>query len=410
MKLFTTIPLLAIAAATALAQPTTTLRVCTYNVLNFGDNDSDRYESLRKVMTAVHPDILVTQRMNGADGAANFLDQVMVPALGGGYDVSFTDGPDTDNGFYYDSTKVRLVRHTVIPLGLRQLDRWTVLVSATGDTLDVYGVHLKAGDAPEDASRRDTAAASIRIDAVALPATHHYLLAGTLNAYASTDTAYWLLTRPDQFGGQFLDPTLSTGKWHGDASFAALHTQSPRGSSSEAATGGGMNDRFDFVLVSPSLMSLVGTDNVLPSSYSAFGNDGAHFGDSINHAPNSAVSMEIAQALHDAADHLPVYVDIRFTGEASGVARGVADAASELRVEPMPATDHLRVRYGLDRPSDVTLRLVDRLGKEVLRHDLPAASGRAALDLDVSGIGAGLYLLELRTATTVRSLPAVIVK
>jgi len=34
--------------------------------------------------------------------------------------------------------------------------------------------------------------------------------------------------------------------------------------------------------------------------------------------PNTAVSSEMAQALHDASDHLPVFVDIVF-GASSGV-------------------------------------------------------------------------------------------
>ena len=35
----------------------------------------------------------------------------------------------------------------------------------------------------------------------------------------------------------------------------------------------------------------------------------------INIAPNTAVTQEIADALHDASDHLPVVVDIVFSNE-----------------------------------------------------------------------------------------------
>ncbi|MEZ4784893.1 MAG: hypothetical protein R3F28_12555 [Candidatus Kapaibacterium sp.] len=70
---------------------------------------------------------------------------------------------------------------------------------------------------------------------------------------------------------------------------------------------GGMDDRFDQILLSPALLS-----RYLPGSYTSFGNDGNHFNDSINAMPNTAVSPELAQALHDASDHLPVYLDLVF--------------------------------------------------------------------------------------------------
>jgi hypothetical protein len=37
-----------------------------------------------------------------------------------------------------------------------------------------------------------------------------------------------------------------------------------------------------------------------------------HFNDSINRMPNNVVPEFIAQALHDASDHLPVYLDLVF--------------------------------------------------------------------------------------------------
>jgi hypothetical protein len=45
---------------------------------------------------------------------------------------------------------------------------------------------------------------------------------------------------------------------------------------------------------------------ILTSTYQAYGNDGNHFNDSINRLPNAAVPDSIANALHNASDHLPV--------------------------------------------------------------------------------------------------------
>src|SRR6185369_5680553 len=51
-------------------------------------------------------------------------------------------------------------------------------------------------------------------------------------------------------------------------------------------------------------------------SYTPFGNDGiAHYNDDINatspNGPNTAVSQAVANALHDAADHIPVMITLR---------------------------------------------------------------------------------------------------
>ena len=50
----------------------------------------------------------------------------------------------------------------------------------------------------------------------------------------------------------------------------------------------------------------------VPGSYNEYGNDGNHFNDSINQPPNAVVSQQIADALHYASDHLPVYATFSF--------------------------------------------------------------------------------------------------
>ena len=50
---------------------------------------------------------------------------------------------------------------------------------------------------------------------------------------------------------------------------------------------------------------------VKPETYTAFGNDGNHFNGAINFGTNTSVTPDIANALHNASDHLPVFVDIQ---------------------------------------------------------------------------------------------------
>ena len=79
-------------------------------------------------------------------------------------------------------------------------------------------------------------------------------------------------------------------------------------------TRSGLIDRFDQILLTPALMP-----RYLPGSYTVFGNDGAHFGDSVAALPNESVSPELARTLQDASAHLPVVVDLLFERPSSDV-------------------------------------------------------------------------------------------
>ena len=91
-----------------------------------------------------------------------------------------------------------------------------------------------------------------------------------------------------------------------------MHTQSPRTSSFGGGANGGMDDRFDWLFVSQSILDETSSMYYVDGTYCAFGNDGNHFNDAINDGTNNSVSAEMADALHDASDHLPVYMDVWF--------------------------------------------------------------------------------------------------
>ena len=74
---------------------------------------------------------------------------------------------------------------------------------------------------------------------------------------------------------------------------------------------GGMDDRFDFFLGSSGILDGEGIAYIT-GSYETVGQDGNHFNKAINDLPaNAAVAPSVADALHDASDHLPLYVDMQ---------------------------------------------------------------------------------------------------
>ena len=73
-----------------------------------------------------------------------------------------------------------------------------------------------------------------------------------------------------------------------------------------------MDDRFDWLFVSEDILEESSEIRYVDNTYLVVGNDGNHFNQAINAGNNSSVIDSIADALHDASDHLPVYMDVWF--------------------------------------------------------------------------------------------------
>jgi hypothetical protein len=201
----------------------------------------------------------------------------------------------------------------------------------------VYNSHYKAGDSATDQAERELEATSIRTHATygsdLLGEGAHVIYVGDYNMQSSTEDAYQTLISAGD--GQAHDPINRPGSWSENASFADVHTQAPcldddgAGSADtcNGLTGGGVDDRFDFQLMSGEVLDGSGFTYVGPNvpgmpggtvhSYHTFGNNGSTFQDDINDPSNDYVfagvtsytGTQILDALHSVSDHLPVVAD-----------------------------------------------------------------------------------------------------
>jgi hypothetical protein len=132
-----------------------------------------------------------------------------------------------------------------------------------------------------------------------------------MNFYTNSEAGYQAFMAAGN--GQAVDP-LGTSNWTGSAN-AIKHTQSPR-LASGALVGGGMDDRFDFILPTVALADGAGFA-IIPNTTRAFGNDGNHFDQDINNGNNSYYPTNLARgnALADhlwaASDHIPVLMEMK---------------------------------------------------------------------------------------------------
>lgn len=173
-------------------------------------------------------------------------------------------------------------------------------------TFFIYNSHFKAESDTESQSRRAVEAGQIRDNSDAMGDGIHLVYVGDLNLYSSSEAAWTVLTASG--AGQAFDPAGMVGNWHDNPAFLWVHSQSPV--TSERYGGqvtGGMDDRFDFQLVSHEMLDGEGL-SYLAGSYRVFGNNGTHV---LNGeiTSGSGAAPAVLTALTETSDHLPVVAD-----------------------------------------------------------------------------------------------------
>lgn len=342
--------LLFILSFSAAAQPV--YKIMTYNILNYpGTTASVRNPYYKTIVGAVMPDILVIQEITSQAGVDTFLNAVL-KQLDTNYRAGlFIDGPDTDNAIFFKSTLFSFVSNTPVKTALRDISEFVITCNFTLDTLIFYSVHLKASSGSANELARAAEVDSLRKRTKNLHAGANYFVLGDFNIYSANESAYQKL-RDTTTSGAFIDVFTMPGSWN-TATYAPYHTQSPRVRSFGGGATGGMDDRFDMILFSRAVSAAGGVEYV-SGSYTAYGNDGLHFNDSINRPPNNAVGQTIADALHYASDHIPVIVSVRLSDivPVELISFSAAAGPSYISLHWSTATETNNSRFEIERSTE----------------------------------------------------------
>ncbi len=384
-----------------------TLRIMHYNLLNYGNNYGDcnstnnnvddKNDYLRTIVGYLEPDILTVNEMDNNEYYHGYLlDEVFNTA---GTDLfiraslpNLANSPIM-NQVYFNSGRFTLVSTETVETNYRDID--LVTLQYTGDgTQEPVGLllavaHLKAGSDPEDAQERASETYRLMDYLDDNDLDGNMLLAGDLNLYSGSESAFQnLLLYPDA-DLRFHDPVNKVGEWHANAFFSDVHTQSTH-LEGGCPSGGGMDDRFDFILASGEIMQ--GTDGItyVPGSYTAVGQDGQRFDQSLVNPANNTVPGEVLTALFHMSDHLPVIMDLEITDPAG---TGRRDAPLGISF-PNPASDPIPLTITSDRRSSVTIGIRDPLGnRKTLAREW--VHGRRTIHLNAAGLSPGIYILTV---------------
>ncbi len=297
------------------------VRIMTYNVLNYQD-ENEREDDYVLILDFVQPDLIIAQEIVGQSGYSNFKSDVLDIIDSDHWSgAPFTNqSAQQDIALYYRDDIFSFISTNVVysaqSSGTRDVIEWVMLHSSSGIEFNIYGVHLKASSGTSNANERLQETTILRNYLNDHSSDSYFIVGGDFNIYSnnsSSEPAFDMLTASsDDNDGRLFDPIDRIGHWHNNSSYADVHTQSPRTSNFGGGATGGMDDRFDWLFVSQSLLDASSSMHYVDDTYWAFGNDGNHFNDAINDGNNNSVSDEIADALHDGSDHLPVYMDVWF--------------------------------------------------------------------------------------------------
>ena len=364
-------------------QAADTVRVCAYNVLRFtADNEDGRVSQYRMILEEIRPDLLVCVEVADASMGPRFVTDVLSWAPFAA--TPYIAGPDMNAQLFYDQEQFDFVGQRRIPTELRDIAEFTLVTRPDAgfeaDTVVVYGLHLKASNSQSNAERR---AREIAAMMQTMSSASYVIIGGDMNVYSPSEPAYQQVVGPSAVR-QFVDP-LGTVWQRNSTTYAGLYTQCTRSENIPGCGGGvngGMDDRFDFLFVSQQLES-----RTLTETYTAFGNDGtARLNQSINDPPNTVVSAEMADALHCASDHIPVYVDVVL----GDVQASVDDERPIVDIGLRGSTLHLTsCRPGQE------ITLFDLTGRTVYQ----TVASSTTMQVDVSRLQQGLYLVRHATTT-----------
>ena len=370
--------LLFVAVGTLFAQ-TDTIRMMQYNLMyytnNSGISDCNSITNnldtkdmhIKTIFQYVKPTVMCVCEMGSQNEYADRLLNNAINTDGIDY---YQRGPLTNqsggyiaNMIYYDSRKLTLYKSSNITTSYRDINGYTFYYNAdnlsSGDTIFMtyWIAHLKAGSYPENEAARLVQVQKLmnRISNSGMPG--NYLFSGDFNIYSSEEPAYQELTEYSNSLYRFYDPANSPGYWHNNSQFAELHTQSTHSQYDDCFASGGLDDRFDIILVSPYIY--YGSDrlHLVEDSYHAVGQDGLRFNGSVTVPTNNSVPNNVALALYQQSDHLPVVMDMAIDAHV-----GVIEHAPDYYVNvinPIQETLQIELQSNRDEKYTISLFAVD---------------------------------------------------
>lgn len=388
----------------------------SYNVLNFPTgNIEGREDTLKRIIDHIEPDLFLIQELKSDSGLQLILNESFA-GLAANY-AATTYLPQQSNpssnfklqqAMVYNSDLFGLASEGYLQTAVRDLNKFKLYykdpeLGFGADTIFfyVFVVHLKSSQGTENVESRLSMAQTLSFHQQYLEAGANMIVAGDFNVYSSEEPAYQeLLDASNQI--VLRDPIDSPGDWN-SSSFQpkSILTQSTRSSSIfNDGAGGGVDDRFDFILLSSDMFYDWNTIVYEPDSYYALGNTGTCYNQSITDCDGGVWSDELLQSLYYMSDHLPVILKLNF-----GVGT-VSTSTPATRTSSIQLIDDQLLAVW-DNAEVAILQVTDALGRSVLSKQVQLRKGENQITIPGLDSYTGFLVISLQSGTTKASLKRV---
>lgn len=380
------------------AQTTDPVKIMHYNLLNFGNdcnvslNDKDDW--LRTILDHVGPDILTVNEIGNSEAFANRIRSRGFPAAAqmayGEFYVN--SGSSITNAIFYNRAKFSVLNRTIIADFPRDITIYSLDPIGDGfsaKTLHLIIAHWKASDGQQNISIRETSANKVMNWIKQNAEGENVIFLGDLNISNANEGSFKLLVNNADPSINLVDPTGYDDGW--GAARREVLTQSTRlAQPSDCGVGGGLDDRFDFILMSEAFFSGANGALYIENSFETIGNDGRVFNSAMNCDINTSVPMEVCESLFNMSDHLPISIELDLATNRSEKLSGIKIALEN------PVSDQISIdiKDNYSGAKDLTFKVYSPMGRMLLSQSHNASSN-SFIKLPFHHYPAGMYLLTI---------------
>ena len=383
-----------------------------YNLLNFPEAPPlDRRDILTDILSEYQPDLFMVcelQSVTGANSVLSCFPRTDDDSYRAAQFISNQSSPGSNfqQLVFYNSNKLILENQTIITTSLRDINHYIFILKTLDFEsdpiyLDVFVTHLKASQGLENEQIRLQMVNEFTKALLNLPSDHYVIFAGDLNLYSSNESAYQELLDPTN-NIILKDPIDRPGGWHDNINFQDIHTQSTRITNNDFddfGAGGGLDDRFDFILISENLETSSKLHYV-NDTYRAFGNNGKCFNQNINDytCDGTEYDQSLRDNLYNMSDHLPVVLQLQ-TDQVLNINENVA------------SNEYLKFKNGNVILNSIELELdMSIIGRQInifnsLGQKVQYINAEKTLmQIDVTNLSGGVYYIAIQNETLTNPL------
>jgi len=379
-----------------------TIKTMFYNVLNYPTAPPDnREEILETIIDSYEPDIFMICELETEAGGNEILDNSLnddntnyssAPFL---FNFSNSD-VQLHQLLYYNNQKFTLIQNQRLINAVRDINWYTLELISNDQVnnpirIEVFITHLKASRGSENEDKRFDMIKVFTDNLINLDENAYVIFAGDLNLYSSGEPAYQeLLNRDNRI--TMVDPIDAPGDWSNDETFTNIHTQSTRIDSDDfggLGSGGGLDDRFDFILISENMMNNSEL-SYIPNTYDSYGNNGNCYNQRIDNVDcTGSFDSELRDALYNMSDHLPVVMQLQVDQQFLSTPEFTETTRTIQLNSGTIIDDQLSLQINSSSET-IDFKIYNTLGQEIKSF---SAQGNDITNISVSELSNGMYYL-----------------